>query len=85
MYTVHMAQLNLHMTPEFEKALERLMRVRGIPTKSEAVRLAVIEAAERARGKVRPAAFRELLGAGLRVPQRKSPRFRSEDDLWKTR
>ena len=82
MYTVHVPQLNLHMTPEFEKALARLMRVRGIATKSEAVRVAVIEAAERARRQPRPNAFRELIGAGLRGPRRK-PRFRSEDDLWK--
>jgi len=83
MYTVQVSQLNVNMTPEFERALQRLMRIRGIANKSEAVRIAVIEAADRERVKVRSAAFHELRGAGLRAPQRTRPRFASEDDLWR--
>jgi hypothetical protein len=82
MYHVHVAQLNINVSPEFERALQRLMRLRGIASKSEAVRVAVIEAAERERSRVRPEALRALRGAGLRAPVRK-PRFRDEDDLWR--
>ena len=76
-----MAQLNIHMTPEFERALRRLMRMRKIATKSEAVRIAVLEAAEPARAK--RGAFRALLGTGLRAPVRSRRQFRDEDALWK--
>jgi Arc/MetJ-type ribon-helix-helix transcriptional regulator len=41
-----MAQINFHTTPEFEKALARLMQARGIRSRSEAVRTAVEEAAK---------------------------------------
>lgn len=40
-----MAQINLHVTPEFEEALEALMRARRLRSKSEAIRHAVQEAA----------------------------------------
>jgi hypothetical protein len=40
-----MAQINLHTTPEFEADLAALMKARGIKSKSEAIRLAVHEAA----------------------------------------
>ncbi|HEV7734643.1 MAG TPA: hypothetical protein VGR62_20895 [Candidatus Binatia bacterium] len=39
-----MPQLNMQLTPDFERKLARLMRVRGIKTKSDAIRLAVEEA-----------------------------------------
>jgi len=45
-----MAQINLHTTPEFEDDLAKLMRGRGIRSKSEAIRTAVHEAADDARG-----------------------------------
>lgn len=40
-----MAQINLHVTPEFEEALDALITGRGLASKSEAIRLAVREAA----------------------------------------
>jgi Arc/MetJ-type ribon-helix-helix transcriptional regulator len=40
-----MAQINLHVTPEFEEALEALIRARSLRSKSEAIRHAVQEAA----------------------------------------
>ena len=40
---MYMSQINLHTTPTFERALARLMRLRRIGTKSEAIRLAVEE------------------------------------------
>jgi hypothetical protein len=76
------AQLNINMTPEFERALARLMRVRNIATKSEAVRIAVVEVLERARPRATAEGFRALMGAGLRAPVRKQRKFKSEDDLW---
>jgi hypothetical protein len=83
MYTVQVSQLNINVTPEFERALQRLMRLRGITSKSEAVRVAVIEAAERQRVGARVDAIRALRGAGLRAPLQRRPKFRTEDDLWK--
>ena len=43
-----MAQIKLHTTPEFETNLEKLMRRRGLKSKSDAIRIAVAEAAEKA-------------------------------------
>lgn len=40
-----MTQINLHVTPDFEEALEALMRGRALRSKSEAIRHAVQEAA----------------------------------------
>ncbi|HYG64161.1 MAG TPA: hypothetical protein VEL74_16415 [Thermoanaerobaculia bacterium] len=77
-----MPQLNLHLTEEFEEALDELMRLRQIRTKSEAVRWAVLSAAERERRRRAPTEFSKWLGLGHREPENPSPRFRSDDDLW---
>lgn len=45
LYITAMAQINLHVTPDFEEALEALMRGRALRSKSEAIRHAVQEAA----------------------------------------
>ena len=42
-----MAQMNLIVTPQFEAALERLVKRRGFANRSEAVRTVVEEAAGR--------------------------------------
>lgn len=76
-----MAQLNLHLTPEFERTLKRFMRLRGLRNKSEAIRTAVREAAERDRHAA-PADFRAWLGAGRGAPLNPHPRFVTDDDLW---
>lgn len=83
MHHVQMPRMNINVTPEFERALHRLMRLRGIQSKSEAVRLAVIEAADRERLSRRQPDFKSLLGIGLRAPLRKHREFASEDDLWR--
>lgn len=77
-----MAQMNLHITPEFERALRRFMRVRGLTNKSEAIRAAVREAAER-DGRAGRADFRSWVGAGCAAPLNPRPRFTSDDDLWR--
>ncbi len=77
-----MPQLNLHLTPEFEEALDELMRLRQLRTKSEAVRLAVLETAERERRRRSPADFSSWLGLGRQTPVNPKPRFRSDADLW---
>jgi len=76
-----MSQINLHTTPAFERALARLMKVRKIATKSEAIRLAVEELAAR-EVRRRPGRFRGWLGQATRAPENPAPRFRSDDDLW---
>ncbi len=76
-----MSQLNINMTPEFETALKRLMQARGLKSKTEAVRLAVREALERARpaGKTD---FTSWIGLGNAAPGNPRPRFPSDDALW---
>lgn len=80
---LYMTQLNIHMTPEFEKRLAQLMRLRGLKTKSEAVRVAVAEAVGRAIEDSEAADFGAWRGAALRAPLNPRPRFQSDDDLWR--
>jgi hypothetical protein len=76
-----MRQLNLNVTPEFDKDLRRFMKQRGIARKSDAIRLALREAAARTKANSNDD-FRSWLGMGLKSPLNPKPRFRSEDDLW---
>ncbi len=78
-----MAQMNLNVTPEFERVLQRFMRLRKLTSKSEAVRLAVSEAVERENRGRAHAPFSSWLGAGNRAQPNPHPRFANEDDLWK--
>lgn len=75
-------QLNIHVTPAFERALKRFMRLRGLSSKSEAVRIAVQDAAEREAGLRSAVDFTRLRGAGLDVAVNPHPRFSTEDELW---
>lgn len=79
-----MAQINVHVTPEFEQALGRLVRLRGLRSKSEAIRSAVLEALEREIGRTGKVDFRDLLGAANAAPLNPNPRFRSDDELWES-
>jgi len=76
-----MRQLNLNVSEEFERDLRRFMRQKGITKQSEAIRLAVREAAAKAN-QGQHSDFRSWLGLGLKAPLNPKPRFRSEDDLW---
>ena len=76
-----MRQLNLNVTPEFERDLEAYMKSHKISRKSEAIRQALREAAARSTGDDEYD-FRSWLGLGLKTPLRRKPRFRSEDELW---
>lgn len=76
-----MRQLNINVTPEFEEDLRALMRRRNLKRKSDAIRLAVHEAASRSEG-ASEYDFRSWLGQALRAPLRRRPRFRTEDELW---
>jgi len=81
---MYMGQLNIHLNQRFEKAILRLMKLRGLKTKSETVRAAVEEALERAEKRSRRGEnYKEWLGLGLRAPLNPSPRFHSDDDLWR--
>jgi hypothetical protein len=76
-----MRQLNLNVTPEFERDLRQFMKQRRITQQTEAIRLSLREAVARA-GAGAEYDFRAWLGLGLKAPLRRKPRFRSEDDLW---
>jgi len=73
-----MSQLNIQMTPEFERNLRKYMTARGIKTKSEAVRRAVEESLAR----IPEPTFMDwssLRGKGLgSTPHR----FEDNDSLW---
>lgn len=77
-----MSQLNIHLTPEFEQTLSDYMHLRGIKTKSEAVRQAIQEAVDRERRLRRVPDFTRWVGLGNRGIENPTPRFRSDDDLW---
>lgn len=77
-----MAQLNMNVTPDFESSLDQLMRLRAIASKSEAIRIAVQEAAERARRVGQTSDFRSWRGVALGAALNPTPKFSSEDDLW---
>ena len=74
-----MPQINIHVTPPFERALSRFMRLRSIGSKSEAIRLAVQEAYERARVHANGVSFGDLLGAAR--PEPGAARI-TDDMLW---
>ncbi len=69
-----MAQLNINITEEFARDLQSMMTSRGLSNKSEAVRIAVKEAAEKAKA-LDSFDYRRWLGIGLRAPLNVSPRI----------
>lgn len=75
-----MAQLNLNLTPEFERDLAAFMKERGISTKSEAIRIAVRESLLRVVKPPERPNFQSLVGSLKQTNRR--PKFKSEDDLW---
>ena len=78
-----MAQLNIHLRPAFEADLASFMKLRKIPTKSEAIRVAVREGVERiTRSRKDRTDFRSWSGLALGSPVNPRPRFASDDDLW---
>lgn len=79
---MYMSQMNLHVKPEFERDLAKLMRLRGIRTKSEAIRLAVRETVERAQRAGPKTDFSQWKGAALGAGLNPKPRFTSDDELW---
>jgi hypothetical protein len=79
-----MPQISVNVTPELEQALSEYMKVRHIDEEAEAIRAAIVEAAERVR---QPQAqvpdFFSWIGMGLKAPLNPNPRFSSDDDLWR--
>ena len=77
-----MSQLNIHMTPAFERVLKRFMEIREIRTKSEAIRLAVEESLDRELRNASSTDFTSWLGLGKAAAENLAPRFPSHDALW---
>ena len=76
-----MRQLNINVTPQFERHLRQYMKQKNLARKSDAIREAIREAVERA-GRPTEYDFRSWLGMALRAPLNRKRRFDSEDDLW---
>jgi len=78
-----MSQLNLHITPAFEQELLKFMKIRHIPTKAEAIRVAIKEGLEHSIGHIKTSDFSDWVGLGNQAPTNKKIKFKSDDDLWK--
>lgn len=78
---VCMKQLNLNVTPDFERDLRSYMRLKSIPNKSDAIRQALREAVAR-DGNHKEYDYRKWLGLGLKAPLSRRRKFKSEDELW---
>jgi|GEM_PF-1710227 len=78
-----MTQLNIHMTPEFERDLRKFMRVRHLPSKAKAIRTAIRECLEHSVYHAKKTDFSSWIGLGKQVPPNKKNKFHSDDDLWK--
>jgi hypothetical protein len=76
-----MKQLNVNVTPEFERDLRKVMKDRGIKRKSDALRTLAREAAEKIERR-KNYDFSELIGAALGGRENPNPKFKTEDDLW---
>ena len=74
-----MPQINLHTTPEFEQQLALLMRLKALPSKSEAIRLAVAAQAKAAQQEGLRHDFMALVGI---IKPRQKGRFDSDAALW---
>jgi hypothetical protein len=83
-YTVSfMSQLNIRTDQTLERNLSRLMKVRRIATKSEAIRFAVLDSLERALEQSENATdFHSWVGWARRAPLNQNPRFQNDDELW---
>lgn len=77
-----MSRFNMQMNETFERDLTSFMELRGIATKSEAVRVAVREGVKSSSVKSKQYNFRAWLGAGLGPGLNPNPKFESDDDLW---
>jgi len=78
-----MRQLNIHITPEFEKNLNKFMKYKKLDTKSEALRVALKEALEQLETKPTAIDFRSWIGLGKQAPENKKLQFKTHDYLWK--
>jgi len=76
-----MSQLNLHLTAEFERQLQKYMQIRGLHTKAEAIRATVKESLEYRLAHTTVTNFRSWIGRGLSSTPHKA-RFKYEDDIW---
>jgi hypothetical protein len=77
-----MARLNINLAPEFQDNLRKLMRLRGIASKSEAVRFAVKEVVEREATQKRQTDWRALIGWANQFPENPNAKSKSHDELW---
>ncbi len=76
-----MPQINLHTTPEFEQQLGLLMRLKAIPSKSEAIRMAVAAQAKAAQDSHLRRDFSALVGL---IKPKQRARFNNDDALWES-
>lgn len=76
-----MSQLNINMTPQFEKDIRAYMKLKSIKYKSQALRAAVADCLK-APQKQPATDFRSWLGAANKGKQSPNPRFKTHAQLW---
>lgn len=77
-----MNQLNMQMTAEFQRNLELAMKKLGARSKSEAIRLAIREAAQKPAGGSVRVSWHQLLESARKESPRKARRFATHAGVW---
>ena len=77
-----MSQLNISLSPEFERELQHFMKARHIPTKAAAIRTAVKEGLAHLK-QAKKSDFSDWAGLATRAATNPHPHFKNDDDLWK--
>ena len=77
-----MPQLNMQMTAEFRRNLEIAMKKLRARTKSETIRLAIQEAAQKPAGGSVRVSWHQLLETARKESPRKARRFATHAGVW---
>lgn len=77
-----MAQMNINLSPEFQENLAAFMRLRGLHSKSEGVRVAVREALDRETARMPKVDWTRLIGWANQLPEGREAKSLDEDAIW---
>ena len=77
-----MKQINIHINKDFLNDLQKVMKLKGIKTKSAAIRYSIREAVKHLSAAEPKTPYREWLGMGLKAQVNEQLRFESDDSIW---
>ena len=75
-------QINLRVPASFKTAVTVLQKLKGYRSQTEAIRIAVEDAARRAQEEARRVSARSLLGVARDPDPGRKPRFETNAELW---